>query len=126
MENETWKMKMACFSYSRLPVIRTYTYSNNSVIRTEIAFPLDLLTQLRQKHSRLFKLQLFEFQLFEPIFIPLGANYRLNQPQLFEFLLLGYRRVRTLIFCDENTFLFKKSGINIHAYFTLFNLFVCF
>ena len=40
------------------------------------------------------------FQLFEPIFIPLGANYRLNHPQLFEFLLLGDRRVRTLIFCD--------------------------
>ena len=29
------------------------------------------------------------FQLFEPIFIPLGANCRLNDPQLFEFLLLG-------------------------------------
>ena len=28
------------------------------------------------------------FQLFEPIFIPLGANYRVNHPQLFEFLLL--------------------------------------
>ena len=29
-------------TYSRLPVIRTCTYSNNSVIRTEVAFPLDL------------------------------------------------------------------------------------
>ena len=47
-------------NYSRLPVIRTCTYSNNSVIRSEMAFPLDLLTQLRQKHSRLFELQLFE------------------------------------------------------------------
>ena len=40
------------------------------------------------------------FQLFEPIFIPLGAHYGLNHPHLFELLLLGVRRVRTLIFCN--------------------------
>ena len=86
---------MSKSTYSIIPVIRTCTYSNNSVIRTKIAFPLDLLTQLRQKHS-----PLFELQLFELIFIPLGANYRLNHPHLFELLLFGVRRVRTLIFCN--------------------------
>ena len=40
------------------------------------------------------------FQLFEAISIPLGTNYSLNHPQLFEFFLFGDRRVRPLIFCD--------------------------
>ena len=56
------------------------------------------------------------FQLFEGTSIPLGSNYRLNHPQLFEFLLLGDRRVRTLIFCAQSFFFFKKSGFNIYGY----------
>ena len=36
------------------------------------------------------------FQLFEAISVPPGANQRLKHPHLFEFLILGDRRVRTL------------------------------
>ena len=63
--------------YITLPVIRTCTYSNNSVIRTEIAFPLDLLSQLRVDYSNS---SYSNFQLFEPI---------AKSPSVIRILIIG-------------------------------------
>ena len=59
------------------------------------------------------------FQLFEAMSIPLGANYRLNHPPLFDFFFLEDKLVRTLIFCDSNTFFFKKSDLIFMAIYNL-------
>ena len=48
-----WGSSEAKKSYSRLPVIRTPKYSKFSVIRSQMSFPLDLLTRIRQKLSQL-------------------------------------------------------------------------
>ena len=106
--------------YSRLTVIRTYTYSNNSVIRTEIAFPFDQLIQLCNSGKDTLgysNSSYSNFQLFEP-----RASYRLNHSQLFDFLLLGDRRVRTLIFMIKTLFL-QKIRFQYSCLITLFKLF---
>ena len=53
------------------------------------------------------------FQLFKAISIPVWANYRLNQPRLFELFLLGDRRLRTVIFFDWNTFFSWRNQASI-------------
>ena len=88
--------KNSCSKYSRLPVIRTCTYSNNSVIRTEIAFPLDLLTQTQAKTLSVIR----TFSYSNRFLFPLGPIVGEITLSYSIFLLLGDRRVRTLIFCD--------------------------
>ena len=59
------------------------------------------------------------FQLFEAISVPLGANCILKHPQLFEFLLLGDRQVRTLILRLKHFFSSKNQVSIFMAIYTL-------
>ena len=86
------------FYIQRLPGIRTCTYSRVSVIRSYMAFPLDLLTKLRQKPSLLFEIQLFESSVIRSGFSPRGARFRLNSPQLFEVTLCERSSTENKIF----------------------------
>ena len=91
------------YIYSRLPVIRTCTYSNNSVIRSEMAFPLDLLTQLRQKHSRLFELQLFELSVIRSDFYSPWGQLQAKSPSV----------IRIFLPLMERWSLFDENGLEI-------------
>ena len=63
--------------YSRLPVIRTPTYSNISIIQSDFLFPIDLLTKFRQKLPQLFKLQLLEYSVIRSDFLSEWAKFSL-------------------------------------------------
>ena len=105
--------------YIRLQVIRTCTYSNNLVIQSEMAFYLDLLTQLRQKHSWLFDFQLFELSVIRSNFYSLLGQFRLKSPSVIQIFPLGDCRVRTLIFWDRKTFFPQKISFQFSWLFTL-------
>ena len=77
-----------------------------------MAFPCICLPD-SSKNSRLFELQLFELQLFESISIPLGANYSLNHPKLFELFLLGGSSSENIDFLQLKHFFSSKNQFSI-------------
>ena len=111
------------YIYSRLPVIRTCTYSNNLVIRTEMAFPLDLLTQLRQKHSRLFELQLFELSVIRTDFYSSWGQLQAKSPSVIRTFIIGRSSNENINFLRLKHFLLQKISFQYSCPFTLFKLF---
>ena len=110
-------------TYSRLPVIRTCTYSNYSVIRTEIASPLGLLTQHRQKLSRLFELQLFELSVIRTDFYsPWGQLYA-KSPSVIRIFIIGRSSGENIDFLRLKHFFLQKIRFQYSCLFTLFKLF---
>ena len=90
------------FIYSRLRVIWTCTYSNN------LRSPWICLPKLGE-NSLVYSNSSYSWLFWTHFYSPWGQYSKLNHPKLFKFSLLGDRPVRTLIFCDKNTFFFKKS-----------------
>ena len=107
--------------YSRLPVIRNCTYSNNSVIRTEIAFPLDLLTQLRQNHSRLFELVIRTFSYSNRFLFPLGPK----SPSVIRIFINRRSSNENIDSLRLKHFFLQKMRFQYSCLFTLFKFFEC-
>ena len=96
--------------YSGHPVIRTCTYSNNSFIRSKMAYSLNQLTKLRQQHSQLSEFQLFELSVIRSDFhFPWGKLYA-KSSSVIRIFLIGRSSSENI---DFHTFFLQKIQVSI-------------
>ena len=92
------------------------------VIRSELAFPLDLLTQLRQKHSRLIELQLFELSVIRSDFYSPWGQLWAKSPWVIRIFLMGRSPSESIDFLRFKHFFTSKNHVSISIIMAIYTL----